>query len=162
MGSRKRCYCEGDWFCVPIQQDRYVVGVIARVAVTKKIMFGYFFAPSICDIPELFDYEICQYNYQQSIFSCLFGNLGFVKEEWPIIGLCDNWNMIDWPLPLFKRVDPITGTTWLDELDEDTLTSVINTITVKDGRNCDGIPEHSVYGHKALEITLRKLIGSET
>ncbi len=77
---KKLPYKEGDWFAVPLGNDRYGVGVIARAAPRGKILLGYFFDRFFQGIPQLSRLE--DLTPDKAIEVVRFGDLSLFNREW--------------------------------------------------------------------------------
>jgi hypothetical protein len=76
--SKKVKLREGDWFVVPIDGPRWVLGLIARRK--GHSVFGYFFAPAWDHIPSLD--EIGSPNARDSFIQLKFSDLGLLDGGW--------------------------------------------------------------------------------
>jgi Immunity protein 26 len=88
-------YSEGSVFLVPLEGGGYARGVVARYAPKGKILLGYFFGPRI--EPDS-DMHLDSLDAEDSVLRLLFGDLGLIKNEWPIIGNIPNWDPTKWPM----------------------------------------------------------------
>ncbi len=86
---KKLPYKEGDWFAVPLGNDRYGVGVIARAAPRGKILLGYFFDRFFQGIPQLSRLE--DLTPDKAIEVVRFGDLSLFNREWPVLGSLPDW-----------------------------------------------------------------------
>ena len=154
-------YKEGDLFCVPLRTNGYAIGIIARVANTGKILLGYFFGPKRIQISNQVDEEMCKLRPEDAILIGLFGDLGIINKEWPIIGGFTNWNSNKWPMPPFSQIDPISGENKLyviSEYDLYTIEKVIKFSNNVDNSCLIAYPDHCLMGYGAVEIRLTKLL----
>jgi len=157
MATRKRRlpYSEGTWFAVPLQTSGYAVGVVARLAGNGPV-FGYFFGPRHERIPDMSD--VLQLRAHNAVLCRQFGDLGFLKGAWPIIGQQPNWKRDDWPLPAFVRTDGISGvirkTVYSDTLED-------GYETICSAEEAADLPEDGLSGYVAAEIRLTKLLDPE-
>lgn len=88
-------YSEGSIFLVPLEGGGYARGVVARLAPKGKILFGYFFGPRI----QLASGIQCNaLNAADALFSKRFGDLGLIKNLWPVIGTVPDWDRSEWPI----------------------------------------------------------------
>src|SRR5262245_33669660 len=121
---RKRNYEIGDWFAVPLRSGGYASGLIARRS-RRGVLLGYFFGPKTNHIPSLQELESLK--PQAAVLVELFGDLGLLKGEWPILGRSKGWDLRDWPIPVFVRQDDLSGVSQLVEYSEDGLQELRNT-----------------------------------
>jgi hypothetical protein len=154
MRTRKLPYELGTWFAVPVPSGGYGVGVVAR-ANKKGVVLGYFFGPRRFKIPTLD--EVRQARPCDAVLVHLFGALGLVREEWPILGNDPNWRREDWPMPGFFYRDSISGRTQLRYYDESKLG-----VHVRE-EPCDSTlsstaPRDGLAGQGALEIYLDRAL----
>jgi hypothetical protein len=85
------------------------------------------------------------------------GDLGFLKDEWLVIGQQPHWNRADWPLPLIAAKDgPRLYLCTLQKEDESELVQH-QRITQEEADRMGAIPR-VIYGDKALSITVDKLL----
>ena len=101
---KKLPYSEGSIFLVPLEGGGYARGVIARSAPKGKILLGYFFGPRI-QADE--DIHLDRIKAEDSVLRLLFGDLGLIKKEWPIIGQIPNWDRTKWPMIETVRRDTL-------------------------------------------------------
>lgn len=152
----KRLYSEGDVFLVPLKSGGYARGLIARTSPKGKGIYGYFFGPRLENVQGVVLEDI---QPSKSILRLMFGDLGFIKKEWPIIGKVKNWNRTLWPMPDFIRRNPIDKTAVLVRYcDTDTM-KIESELTA----NYDtDLPIESASGYVAVQIKLEKLLGGKT
>lgn len=92
---KKLPYSEGSVFLVPLEGGGYARGVVARSAPKGKILFGYFFGPRVDDESGIIFDGLDAAN---SVLCLIFGDLGLINNEWPIIGSIPNWDRTKWPM----------------------------------------------------------------
>ena len=92
---KKLPYSEGSVFLVPLEGGGYARGVVARSAPKGKILLGYFFGPRIEGDSDL---HLDSLEAADSVLRLLFGDLGLIKNEWPVIGNIANWDRTEWPM----------------------------------------------------------------
>ena len=98
-------YVEGDWFAVPLQDEGYGVGVIARMQPRRTgVLLGYFFGPKRDRVPEI--EELRQLQAGDAVMVRLFGHLDIRRELWPIIGRSPGWTRAEWPVPVSTAFMP--------------------------------------------------------
>lgn len=153
--ARKRLlpYQEGTWFAVPLKDQAYAVGVVARMAGDGTV-FGYFFGPRRDCVPRLD--EVVMLEPSDALWLGMFGDLGLIKREWPIIGQSSVWRRESWPLPPFVRVDDMSDEAIMVLYSDDSLEPVRE-------RKCDPAlareyPEDSLFGYGAVENLLQEVL----
>jgi hypothetical protein len=99
-------YREGDWFAVPLRNGGFAVGLVAR-ANPKAALLGYFFGPERKGIPSPDD--LPGLRAKDAVLVGMFGHLGLTQGSWPTIGRLTNWDRAEWPMPVFLRVEELTG-----------------------------------------------------
>ncbi len=158
MGKKKKLpYKEGDWFCVPLKDNGYALGLIARE--WNWEILGYIFAPRRKILPKL--EEVYKYKADDAIYVGRFGDGGFINENWPIIGQSETWNRNEWPIPLFGKIDSInTNKAWKIEYKE---FKDLYTISPEQIISCSPeeailLPQDGIDGYGALQIILSKLL----
>jgi len=93
---RKLQYEEGDCFLIPLNNDGYARGVVARMN-GKGGVFGYFFGPRIADIKGIGS-DGCE-NPAGAIMIGHFEDNGFKAGNWHVISKVPNWSRVSWPMP---------------------------------------------------------------
>lgn len=102
--ARRLPYQEGDWFLVPLVEDQWAAGRVARPHPVGKIAFVYLFGPFAN--PPVID-ELAALLPSEAVLIGRIADQGLVRREWPVLGHAD-WRRGDWPLMPFRNVDPIT------------------------------------------------------
>lgn len=102
----------GTWFGVPLQDDKWALGLITRTENLPRAMyksvFAYFFGPAVNNWEEYLVNGPIQRRPGERVHFCRFGDRKIVKGEWPIIGQIVPFDSQAWPLPPFKN-GPIGG-----------------------------------------------------
>ena len=109
-------YSEGDWFAVRLRDGGFAVGVIARASPDAALL-GYFFGPRHDEVPTLAD--VVDLRWEDAVFICRFSHLGLIGGSWPILGQLEDWDRIDWPIPVFVRYEVTTGRSFWVYYDDD-------------------------------------------
>jgi hypothetical protein len=160
--AKKLPYNVGDFFCVPLREGGFVVGLVARQSYPRRgILLGYFFGPKRDKVSTISDAE--NYRMEDAILVGLFGDMGLEKKTWPVIGAHPNWNPREWPMPIFQKTDAITGKLYKvhysenpGELGKDERCAPSEEEQVR------RYPKDGLYGHGAIELVLTKrLSGSK-
>jgi len=150
----KQQYRESTLFGVPLGANSYAIGLIARRKPRSPIIFGYFFSPVGSGIPERFD--MSSLSAETAILKCRFGDLGLLRGEWPVISQLLPWERSDWPMPKFYREEPLSGRLYAVTYDDSNPARTISDQAV------DALPpgaiNDSLFGYKAVEITLRLIL----
>src|ERR1019366_3622666 len=87
-------YKEGDSFAVPLKDGGYALGLAARVSRSGGIL-GYFFGPRHETVPREEDTQ--GLSSRDAIFVGRFGDLGLLRDEWPIVYKPTEWRRDAWP-----------------------------------------------------------------
>ncbi|MFI6303610.1 immunity 26/phosphotriesterase HocA family protein [Amycolatopsis thailandensis] len=147
--ARKLPYSPGDIFAVPLRDHGYALGVVAR-ANGKGIVLGYFFGPrleSIEEVPKVLAFEV-----DSAIKICRCGDLGLIREEWPVVGRVESWDPARWTVPDFCRDENIRVV-----YDGDSLSmSREERVDPREGRL---LPQDGLEGAGYVEIKLTRLFG---
>ncbi len=151
---KKLPYKEGDWFAVPLGNDRYGVGVIARAAPRGKILLGYFFDRFFQGIPQLSRLE--DLTPDKAIEVVRFGDLSLFNREWPVLGSLPDWDRSRWPTPFFVRRDPLSKKAWRVEYSDRDPSQEVSEVRIPYETTTFG--RNSPLGAGAVEITLRKIM----
>ncbi len=154
---KKLPYKEGDWFAVPLGNDRYGVGVIARAAPRGRILLGYFFDRFFQGIPQLSQLE--DLTPDKAIEVVRFGDLSLFKREWPVLGSLPNWDRTQWPTPFYVRQDPLSKKAWRVEYSDRDPSQEVSEVRIPYETTAFG--RNSLLGAGAVEITLRKIMGEK-
>jgi hypothetical protein len=147
-------YSEGSIFLVPLKGGGYARGVVARASDQGKGILGYFFGPRI---PLLDDVPLTDLQPANAIKRILFGDLGLINGEWPIVGTVPNWNRSEWHMPDFVRRDPLGRRRPILVRHSDTDPMRVEQEFPID--NDSGLETDSLSGYGAVEIKLTKLLG---
>jgi hypothetical protein len=145
----KSAYHEGDLFSVPVENAESIVGLIVRV--NKNKILAYFFRTAT-DASSTKGFE-----KDKVLLIKLCSTLGLDKHEWNIIGRLENWNIKDWPVPVFKRVDVISKECYQiyynDALEETSMSKAFDCVSLGD------YPEDGLAGYGFIEKRLARLLG---
>jgi hypothetical protein len=155
MPIQKLKYGEGDWFSVPLRDQRsYAVGLIARLDGLGGVL-GYFFGSARLSVPNLD--ELCRLQPVEAILIRRFSDLGIQRNEWGVIGKCNDWQRKDWPVPLFARTTADGVVAWVSEYSDGNGMSLVQErqITLDEVKK---FPEDGSSGYGAIEIRLTKLL----
>ena len=146
-------YDEGTVFAVPLKDKKYGIGLIARCN-RRGIALGYFFGPPSRKVPSLS--QIGSLDPQKAVLVEMFGDLGLIRNEWPILGPYREWDRRQWPVPKFLRIPLLTDKHILIEYDDKNLREIRNTAIPPE--KAVGLAEDGLSGYGAIEIKLSKLL----
>jgi hypothetical protein len=146
-------YSEGSVFLVPLRDGGYARGVVARANEEGKVLFGYFFGPRLSSKE---DATLNGLQPANAIKRLMFGDLGLINGEWPIIGAIPNWNRSEWRMPDFVRRDVLgrLKPTLVRRSDDDPQ-RIQAEYLIEDAA---GLEPDSLSGYGAVEIKLSKFI----
>lgn len=150
-------YTEGDWFALPLRDSGHAIGLIARAAPSGRVLFGYFFGPRLKELPEL---DVTRdLKPEDALLLGMFGDLYLLQGRWPVLGRDRPWRRGVWPMPMFGRVDEVSGAAWIVRYDEDMPSRQVceRACSVEQAR---GLPKDAVMGAGAAEIRLTKLLST--
>ena len=99
MTVAAQTYREGDWFAVPLGEDSFALGRIARHH--QGIVFAYFFAPAFDHVPTLPETE--DLTADRALTQMLVSHLDLRDGAWPVLGQGGDWDPSAWPLVEFER-----------------------------------------------------------
>jgi hypothetical protein len=151
---RQLSYQQGSWFAVPLKSGGYGTGVVARVSPAGRIILAYLFGPKRALPASLAD--VAQLTPGDAVRRLRTGDLGLVNRSWPLIGVLDDWNAADWPIPPFIRRADIVKRAWRAYyLDSDPGKLEREESVPYD---TDNLESDSLYGYGATEILLTKLL----
>jgi hypothetical protein len=154
VSRRQIPYKIGTWFAVPLPSGGYGVGVVAR-ANGKGEVFGYFFGPRRSTVPTL--KEVSGATPKDAVLLRLFGDLGLIRGEWPILGTDPTWTHERWPMPGLLHRDDVTGKMSLRYYDEEKLGLFVREEPC-DRALADSAPRDGLSGQGALEVRLDGLL----
>ena len=157
VASRQR-YREGDWFVVPLDDGRCVLGRISRHS--YGIVFGYFFAPPFDHEPRL--EEVGGRTAADSFLQMRFSHLGLRDGAWPVLGQIGDWDRDAWPLLEFENRLEVKGrpdVLYAIRLDEDTVSRMVSRRKV-DLSEAGRRPDQALFGDLAAVIELREALGN--
>lgn len=149
-------YSEGSVFLVPLQGKGYARGVVARAAPKGKVLFGYFFGPRLSSLDEA---SMEGLDPRRALLCLRFGDLGLIREEWPVLGSLSSWNRAVWPIPHFVRRDPLRKLKpRLVEYSDSNPNLVIGEQVIDDDT---GLQTDALSGYHAVSIKLDNLLGRD-
>ncbi|SYZ34676.1 Imm51 family immunity protein [Propionibacterium australiense] len=146
---------EGDWFGLPVKGGGWALGVIARRRPRSSALLGYFFGPRRPEPPVLADAE--GLTAEDAVFVCIFGYLGFKKEQWLVLGKLEGWDRDAWPMPVFIQATKGSIRASRIYYDQDDPAKEIRRELIRPGEPADG-PESGSFGHVAVSIRLGNLL----
>ena len=152
MARQRKGPAEGTWFGVPLKDGGFAVGLAAR-SNRKGLCLGYFFGPRSALVPTLD--QVRQLRPGQAMWVEQFGDLGLIRDEWPVIGLEPEWERKTWPVPPFVRYDEI-GRTALEVLYDDDLSCVSEQPCDPNLRHV--LPEDGLAGYQSVELLLNRML----
>ncbi|MEV7549719.1 immunity 26/phosphotriesterase HocA family protein [Amycolatopsis sp. NPDC089917] len=148
--ARNLPYSPGDIFAVPLRDHGYALGVVAR-SDGKGIVLGYFFGPRLESIESLS--KVREFEVGSAIKVCRCGDLGLIRENWPVVGRVESWDPSQWNVPDFCRDGGIRVV-----YDADSLT--FSREERLDPSECRLLPQDGLEGAGFVEIKLTRLLGS--
>ena len=101
-------YKEGTVFSVPLRDHGFGIGLVARSPKKGKVILCYFFGPRR-EFPPNNVADLGAISPSQAVLIHFVGDLGLIRGKWPIVGELSSWDHAKWPIPPFKRTDPILG-----------------------------------------------------
>lgn len=148
-------YREGSLFAVPLRNNGFTVGVVARMAKKGKIILAYFFGKKFETIPSFTEISIMR---STDAIKCLrIGDLGLINGEWLILGDMPSWSHKDWPVPTFIRQDELTGRAWRVIYSDADPSKLDKEESIP--YDTKGLEESDLYGYGAVELVMTKLLG---
>jgi Immunity protein 26 len=152
----KGTYSEGDWFAVPLRDGGFAAGVIARAMPCKEgVLLGYFFGPRRLVPPKL--EMLCGLSAVDALMVEIFGDLGIINGEWPLLGRTDGWDRNAWPIPEFGRFEELTGRAFKVIYDDDNPNRVLREEQIDPGE-LTGLQKDGLSGAGAVERRLTRLL----
>lgn len=154
--AKKLNYAEGDCFSVPLREGSFALGVIARMN-SKGVVFGYFFGPKVDDVGLLDPTSI---ELDSHVLMGQFGDLGFLKGDWKVVGKVADWSRDTWVMPPCLRWESGESKAMLCTYDENSLKAIaekevlVSDIAVKD------YPADRLMGYGSVERKLSKILAA--
>ncbi|MDX6740734.1 immunity 26/phosphotriesterase HocA family protein [Actinocorallia sp. A-T 12471] len=149
--ARSLPYATGDVVAVPLRDEGFALGVVAR-ADGKGIALGYFFGQRVDTLDNVagpFDLEP-----GNASKICRFGDRGIIKGLWQVVGRVAEWDPEQWPVPTFCRNGEV-----LVQYDDQTLKIVSELKSSPQG--CKDLPEDGLEGSGFVEIKLTRLLEAQ-
>lgn len=147
-------YREGDWFAVPLRDNGFAVGLVAR-ANPGGVLLGYFFGPLRSEVPGLED--VAGLQPADAVLVGKFGHVGIVQGKWPLLGRLDGWDRRQWPTPVFVRYEELTGRSFRVYYDDDDPNKVLREEQVAPGE-AEQAPKDGLMGAGFAETALSRLL----
>lgn len=144
---------EGDVFSYPINDDLFGIGLVLRI--NGMIMLSVFFDPKFVNQ----DSNVLKLDLSKQVifFTCLCSALGIKNSRWKILGKLESWDKRQWPIPVFKRKDSLSGEyskVFYNENLEET-----NCIEVESGAvTIIDCPDDGLAGYGYVESKMKKLL----
>lgn len=102
-------YREGTCFAVPLDDQTFGLGVVARSSRWGRVVAGYFFGPRRATVPSVD--SLGRLEPGSAIVAWRFSDVYLLETRWPIIGAHPRWVRELWPCPAYARSDASTGRT---------------------------------------------------
>lgn len=153
--TRSKNVREGSLIAIPLRDNLWGVGLVARKASTGGVLLGYFFKRVYEGLPSSAD--ISKVSTSEVILICLFGDLGIRNGAWKLICQLEDFDRFAWPMTRFARIDSVSGNVeYVTYSEEDLVTE----ITIERGEKHSelSLPRDGLYGYKAVEAVIRKLL----
>ncbi len=150
-------YGEGTWFCVPLEDKGWAVGVVARTSQSPGIILAYLFGPRRSKQPRLPELEGLR--AAGAIVIALIHDLGLRDGCWPVIGELPGWTRKDWPVPLLVRVDLPRRHTYLRRYSDSDIT-LLESEELVDSEG-GGYEKDTVYGRALIESSLTEMLADK-
>lgn len=115
--------------------------------------YGAFFGPRVAGAGEV---DVTKLHFRDAVLVCKFGDHGFFKERWIVIGNIPDWNSHPWPLPRFYRTHDDPELCYVSEYD-DNLNLMTETIEPMANVLAWGLPYDALLGSSIVENKLAKL-----
>lgn len=145
---------EGEWFAVPLRDDGFAAGIVAR-GNRRGVLLGYFFGPRLPSVPPL--PEVSALTAEQAVLVGRFSDLRIRDGRWPLLGRSSPWDRRLWPSPAFIRYEELTGRTFHVYYDDADPHRVVRRAQVAPGIAEQG-PTDGLMGAGFVEIRLTRLL----
>jgi hypothetical protein len=149
-------YREGDWFAVPLRAGGFAAVIVARAMPRKEgVLLGYFFGPGRDRIPALD--EIGVLSASDAVLVGRFGDLSILDGTWPLVGHIDRWDRSAWPIPVFGRLEELTGRAFKVIYDDGDPNRLLREERI-DASELASLPQDGLSGAGAVERILTRLL----
>lgn len=146
---------EGSVFLIPLRDNGYATGVLAR-ADGEGQCFGYFFGPRV---ESKDDVDISSLAVENALLIGKFGDLEIIRGNWEAIGRVSNWERDRWKLMPLARIDRDAEKAWLCTYDDEL--NCIKEVAISTDK-AERHPYDRLMGAGSVEIRLTKLISKPT
>jgi hypothetical protein len=149
----KPSYPDGSVFLVPLKDDGFARGVVARSAPGGKLLLGYFFGPRLTSVSEA---DLSGLEPGNAILRLRFGDLGLFKGLWPVVDKLPDWNPAKWRMPDAVRRDPLgIVKPVLVRYDDGDPSKILSEVTLE---NDNDLPNDGLAGYGFVEAKLSMLL----
>jgi hypothetical protein len=142
---------EGNLFAIPLTQDGYGIGLVAREY--KTITLGYFFDIVYQDIPEKINDKDIR-NWGIALIG-KFSSPGIKNGEWPLLKTDFIFNKEEWPIPIFKTQEPLTEKYYAVKVDSTLMNDDRYLISEEEAK---AYFKHVLYGYESLRKQLSVIL----
>ena len=151
-------YSEGQWFAIPLRNGGYALGIIVIGSYKTKGGLGYFFGPKYLEIPD--DKAILEKQPGDAILVAIFGDLGIINGNWPLIQSSRPFSKEEWPIPKFgMKISLVQRKGFIREYKQNEAGDLIlHRETVVAEEDILNLPTDSIMGGGAIEIKLTNLL----
>lgn len=140
---------------MPLDEKRYALGVVSRMAPQGKTIIAHFFGPCRTEQPTLANSIGLQ---AKDAVKCLrVGDLGLINGEWKVLGCSKDWSREAWPVPPFIRRDELSSKAWkVIYCDDDPATPIEEERIPFETADME---RDALFGYKAAEISVARKLG---
>lgn len=143
---------EGQLYGVPLEGGLFGVCLVARTG--RLGTLGYFSNQAYGQrLPKI---EDAIFSPDDAVWVGLFGDLGIINGEWPLIGPVPEWNRDMWPLPVFGRLSELSGRAFRVTYDERLRSR--SEVEAADPDEVATLPVDRLAGSAAAERRLSRLL----
>ncbi|MEW6226331.1 MAG: Imm26 family immunity protein [Chloroflexota bacterium] len=153
MPRRRLPYQPGTWFAVPLRDDGFAAGRVARVDGRGRLL-GYFFGPRRAMPPSCA--EVAELRPRDATLIMMLGHLGLLSGRWPIICVDADPDLVGWPVPKFFHKDALLPDLWFARSYGETL-ELVGERRISEAEAVR-LPEDGLAGPGLVEIRLTKLL----
>jgi hypothetical protein len=150
MKSKKIKAMEGYLVAVPLNQNGYGLGLVARK--NKRVCLGYFFNRVYSTLP--MDVSPGEMDKKDVILIAKFSSLGIEDGSWPIIKSLQEFNPFDWPIPVFQGKDYLAERYFAIVYEEDIMNEKKRYSISQ--QEASTLFEHGLHGYISLQNALSK------
>jgi hypothetical protein len=101
--------------------------------------------------------ELSRLQRGDALWVSAFGDLGLIREKWPVIGPLPSWRREDWPVPMFGRKELLTGRLLGVTYPDERLDALPREVEIPRDQ-FEALPEDGLAGAEFVRLRLKRLL----